>query len=155
MSVGENVPEPWFQVTSTPMMVSEIFRNCIPWESFYGGRSRLSRQPDTFDQALHLILNFGRDPMGVDVLDEWLRQRAVDRRRSETMMREVNGQKLQMLRYCPHEGEDLYEAPIVNGRVVCPRHRWEFDVITGRCLRGDTATSLCVEGDIDLVRSSK
>ena len=150
LRLGEAVAEPWFQVNSTAAMVSELFQNTIPWDSFYGGRARLSRKPDAFDQALHLMLNFGRDPLGVEVLDTWLRQRTIDSLRAETIIREVNGRKIQMLRYCPHEGEDLSMAPILDGRVVCPRHRWEFDASTGKCVRGDLTTSLCIKAVMEV-----
>jgi UDP-MurNAc hydroxylase len=138
----EVVPVPWFKVTSTPVMVNELFCNTISWDSFYGGRARLSRRPDTFDQALHLILHFGRDSMGLEILRLWLEQKKLNLSRSEIMERQVNGRSLRMLRFCPHEGEDLRDATIVDNCLVCPRHRWEFDLSTGRCKRGDKSTSI-------------
>ena len=36
---------------------------------------------------------------------------------------------------CPHASADLSEDGAVSGRrVVCPKHGWKFDVLTGRAL---------------------
>ena len=34
---------------------------------------------------------------------------------------------------CPHEGASLGEGTYHEGRVICPRHAWVFDVRTGSC----------------------
>ncbi len=34
---------------------------------------------------------------------------------------------------CPHAQWRLSEGEIVNGRLECPGHGWEFDVSTGQC----------------------
>jgi nitrite reductase/ring-hydroxylating ferredoxin subunit len=36
---------------------------------------------------------------------------------------------------CPHEGASLAEGTYHEGRVICPRHNWVFDVRSGECLR--------------------
>ena len=36
---------------------------------------------------------------------------------------------------CPHQGASLGEGAFFDGRVICPRHAWVFDVRTGRCPR--------------------
>ena len=33
---------------------------------------------------------------------------------------------------CPHEGGALYEGCLQNGKIVCPRHGWTFDLTTGK-----------------------
>jgi nitrite reductase (NADH) small subunit len=35
---------------------------------------------------------------------------------------------------CPHRGGPLGEGMIENGKLVCPWHAWEFDVVTGECI---------------------
>ncbi len=40
-------------------------------------------------------------------------------------------------RSCPHLGEDLKNATIKNGILVCPRHQWSFDLSSnGKCVSG-------------------
>jgi nitrite reductase/ring-hydroxylating ferredoxin subunit len=36
---------------------------------------------------------------------------------------------------CPHEGASLAEGTYYEGRVICRKHDWVFDVRTGDCLR--------------------
>jgi len=37
---------------------------------------------------------------------------------------------------CPHEGAPLSEGFYDCGKVTCPLHAWEFDVVTGRVSNG-------------------
>lgn len=38
---------------------------------------------------------------------------------------------------CPHAGAPLSDGSILDGKVVCFLHCWEFDLETGRCDVGD------------------
>ena len=59
---------------------------------------------------------------------------------------EVSGLKLCILKIgndfyavqnkCPHAGADLSKGWCVNGKIVCPYHRHEFDIKTGRGAEG-------------------
>ena len=41
-------------------------------------------------------------------------------------------------RYCPHDGADLREAIIIEGKIVCPRHGWCFNLReNGKCDRAN------------------
>lgn len=45
-----------------------------------------------------------------------------------------SGKTYECSRYCPHQGADLKYALIKNGKVICPRHGWEFDLENkGQC----------------------
>jgi len=37
---------------------------------------------------------------------------------------------------CPHEGTDIPELAADGQVLTCPRHGWQFDVATGRCIAG-------------------
>jgi UDP-MurNAc hydroxylase len=39
-------------------------------------------------------------------------------------------------RHCPHAGHDLSLAELDGTLLTCPRHRWQWDLKTGRCVRG-------------------
>ncbi len=32
---------------------------------------------------------------------------------------------------CPHRGGPLAEGTVEHGKIVCPWHQWEFDLVTG------------------------
>lgn len=36
-------------------------------------------------------------------------------------------------RHCPHMGQALDQATINDGKLVCPRHGFSFDLRSGRC----------------------
>jgi NAD(P)H-dependent nitrite reductase small subunit len=36
---------------------------------------------------------------------------------------------------CPHQGASLGDGLLHEGRVICPRHHWVFELRTGRCPR--------------------
>jgi len=38
--------------------------------------------------------------------------------------------------HCPHRDTVLPEAALKGTRLTCPRHGWEFDVQSGRCVQG-------------------
>lgn len=110
-------------------------------------RARFSREPDTFDPLLHDLLRFGHDPGCVEAMLEAEADRAHSREHGcatrETITIEHEGRTLRIPRHCPHEGELLERARIdADGRLVCPRHRWKFDLRTGQCVRGDRRVNL-------------
>lgn len=56
---------------------------------------------------------------------------------------EVEGTKVAVFRHggklcaladtCPHQGGPLSEGSVKDGKVICPWHRWTFDLETGAC----------------------
>jgi nitrite reductase/ring-hydroxylating ferredoxin subunit/alkylhydroperoxidase/carboxymuconolactone decarboxylase family protein YurZ len=38
--------------------------------------------------------------------------------------------------HCPHRSTAIPADALKGTRLVCPKHQWEFDVVTGRCLQG-------------------
>lgn len=50
----------------------------------------------------------------------------------------INNEIIKIKKYCPHQKYDLSKANIKNGCIlVCPAHKWEFDIRTGKCIKGD------------------
>jgi nitrite reductase/ring-hydroxylating ferredoxin subunit/alkylhydroperoxidase/carboxymuconolactone decarboxylase family protein YurZ len=35
---------------------------------------------------------------------------------------------------CPHQGTDIPELALRDGKLVCPKHQWTFDATTGACI---------------------
>ena len=34
---------------------------------------------------------------------------------------------------CPHKNQSMERAPVINGEIICPHHRYRFNLETGRC----------------------
>jgi nitrite reductase/ring-hydroxylating ferredoxin subunit len=73
---------------------------------------------DEFDQRSHKVIKLIGRPVGIIKRDD--------------------GTFLALEASCKHQGADLL-ADYQGGRVaVCPRHKWEYDLETGRCLNHDS-----------------
>lgn len=133
---GCRMPEPpWLQIISTPTILWNFLQGKVDLDALLlSGRARFSRRPDQFHSTLHNILRFGHDPGAVNALVEWTD--AQRNSKGELMTVVVDGHTHQVPRYCPHEGEDLRGAPLKDGCIICPRHKWRFKVETGECIVG-------------------
>ncbi|HYO55368.1 Rieske (2Fe-2S) protein, partial [Archangium sp.] len=100
----------------------------LNWEDFLlSFRFRASRSPDVYDASLHNFLAAEVEDLRV-MCDTML---ATESRKERTVVT-VGGQRYAVNRYCPHQGADLREGWIEEGRyLVCPRHRWRFDLREG------------------------
>ena len=54
-----------------------------------------------------------------------------DKKLKETFVKEVNGQTLEIQRYCPHALGDLSEGRIEDDKLYCPHHGWCFSLKDG------------------------
>ncbi len=102
-------------------------------------RARFKRDPDTFNPVLHNLLRYGGDPLSAKALIDWSIRVA---QCNDSITVDVDGEPRRIPKFCPHEGESLELAPITNGHLVCPRHRWKFDLSTGQCVAGDRTVNL-------------
>ena len=59
---------------------------------------------------------------------------------------------------CKHQAADLTRGQLDGDKVTCPRHGWQYDLNTGRCLNNDSLPlrrhALRLEGDDILVSLS-
>jgi nitrite reductase/ring-hydroxylating ferredoxin subunit len=56
---------------------------------------------------------------------------------------------------CPHASAPLCDGTVLDGKVICHLHLWEFDLRTGRCDVGDewsvrTYASRVVDGRLEV-----
>ncbi|MGV3719540.1 MAG: Rieske 2Fe-2S domain-containing protein [Actinomycetota bacterium] len=95
-------------------------------------RFRVRRDPDDYNWPLFALLRYGHDARLIGRIEETMTRSCS----ATTQVREA-GTSYTIQRYCPHSGEDLAGVPVTNGKLVCPRHRWTFDLERdGACLRG-------------------
>ena len=95
------------------------------WQDvFLSLRQRVHRNPDKFSNIVNLFL----------YSDGSIRDTFESTRDSpgEKFLLALDKEKYECRKYCPHQGADLSQARIVNGRyLVCPRHGWRFDLDDG------------------------
>lgn len=137
----ESLEPPYLQVVATPSVLAGFLEGTITLdELLLSAHARFARVPDVFHGTLHNFLRFGHDPEALAELLTWFAKRAQS---SATIERRVEGKLHVLPKFCPHEGESLEAAPIANGKIICPRHKWCFDIETGACVaEGDPAVNL-------------
>jgi len=111
-------------ITSAADVVRVLDRK-LNWEDFLlSFRFRASRSPDVYDATLHNFIAAEVEDLRA-MCDGVL---ATEARKERTVVT-AGGQRYEVNRYCPHQGADLKEGWIEEGRyLVCPRHRWRFDL---------------------------
>ena len=97
------------------------------WQDIYLSlRARVSRRPDVFSNAVNMFLFSDVS----NVRQAFLKSKSTGDERIEVL--DVNGQRYEINKYCPHQGADLTCAEITeDGKLICPRHGWEFDLENG------------------------
>ncbi len=122
-------PSGSYELRVPPRVLRAIVDGEATWEeALLSMRIELRRDPDLFDVTLMGLLRYGETPV---VTWQLRRDSSVS---DETIVRDG----LRIQRYCPHAGEDLADAAIIDGVLECPRHHWAWDLATGRCVRGGT-----------------
>lgn len=119
-----------YRFTIPSYLLDAIIKGTAGWEeALLSMRIKLRRNPDVFDSMLLGLLRYGNNPVQTA-------QMLKEGRRSEVIIK--NGFCIQ--RYCPHAGEDLSYAKITGNILECPRHHWQWNLITGECVRGGNLT---------------
>ena len=130
----KKISEPEYKFTIDSKYLNLILNDELNWEELLLSlRLRIGRKPDIYNGSLFALLQYGRDPL--------LIQRAENiELRSKcpiTINVQHNHKMYKIQRSCPHLGEDLKNATIKNGILVCPRHQWSFDLSSnGKCVSG-------------------
>jgi UDP-MurNAc hydroxylase len=115
-----------YHLTIPTYILFDIINGRAGWEeALLSMRVKLKRNPDIFDSILLGLLRYGNNPVQTT-------QMLQEGRRSEIIKK--NGFCIQ--RYCPHAGEDLSYAQITDDIIECPRHHWQWNLITGECVKG-------------------
>jgi UDP-MurNAc hydroxylase len=137
----QQLQPPYLQIVAAPSVLAGFLEGTVTLdELLLSAHARFARVPDVFHGTLHNFLRFGHDAEALVALLSWYEKRPES---SATIERTVDG-KLRMLpKFCPHEGESLESAIIRDGKVVCPRHKWCFEIESGACVaEGDSSVNL-------------
>jgi UDP-MurNAc hydroxylase len=123
--IGE---EQFYRVVARAWQIADILDGNLTWETFsLSFRVRLHRVPDSYNQLIHAFLTMDKGD-----LYRFCRMVMELEGRKERIQVTADGKTYSVNRYCPHNGGDLAEGRIEDGRyLVCARHRWCFDLENG------------------------
>lgn len=94
-------------------------------------RFSIKRFPDSYSPLIHAFML--SEPRG---LDTFVRKQKMLTYKIEKIRVTDQAQDYLVDRYCPHNGADLSKGIMMEGKIVCPRHGWCFDIRNnGRCDR--------------------
>jgi len=118
----------------------------LTWEDFsLTFRMKLNREPDVYQTIMQgfLILE-------AEDLEAFCSHILALENRTERITVEAGGCRYSVDKWCPHQGADLSQGWIEEDRyLVCPRHRWRFDLQNdGACMDNDgTVNCIALEED--------
>jgi UDP-MurNAc hydroxylase len=115
----------YYQIRAPSWEVARVLEGRLSWEDFaHTFRMRLSREPDVYQTIVSAFIRL--DP---EDLNRFCAKILNIEERQERIVKEANGNRYVMDRYCPHQGGDLLYGWIEEDRyLTCPRHGWRFDL---------------------------
>lgn len=140
--------KPYYFIKVYLWEMEKIIDKEIEWEDWtLTFRTELDRNPDKYMSLLHGILYMEIEDI------PFLERKLYSFKNTEKIKVYSNDKQYTINRYCPHQGADLTNAEIKDNKVICPNHKWEFDLLqNGKCTT--TTDSICSyecsENDIDI-----
>jgi UDP-MurNAc hydroxylase len=136
----------FYQINAPSWEVARALEGRISWEDFaHTFRMRLSREPDIYQTIISAFIRL--DPPD---LNRFCQKILSIENRQERIIKEANGSRYVVDRYCPHQGGDLLYGWIEDNRyLTCPRHGWRYDLQNdGDCPdNSGTIHAVCLEED--------
>lgn len=120
------VDEPeFYRLLAPASQVRRVLDGVVSWEDFaHTFRLRLARNPDVYHTSISAFIRL--DPSD---LERFCEKMLAIEARQERILKEADGARYVVDRYCPHQGGDLAYGWIEEGRyLVCPRHGWRYDL---------------------------
>jgi len=146
----ESVPEilegDFYSVRAPSWQMARVLDGKTTWEEFSATfRVRLNRRPDVYQTLIQGFLLLEPEDM------DWFCAKVLEiEQRKERIVIEAGGTCYSVDRYCPHQGGDLSQGWLSEGRFwTCPRHKWQFALDKeGRCTTSDASIhAICLESE--------
>jgi UDP-MurNAc hydroxylase len=136
----------YYSIVAPAWQVSRILDRSITWEQFaLTFRMRLNRKPDIYQTLIQGFLLMEPEDLN------WFCAKLLEiEEKQKRSVIEAGGTRYSIDRYCPHQGADLSQGWLDQGRLwTCPRHRWQFALDKdGRCLTSDASIhAICLENE--------
>ncbi|MFN6460364.1 MAG: Rieske 2Fe-2S domain-containing protein [Nostoc sp. DedVER02] len=127
-----SIETPNYQFTIDSAIANLLVEGKEEWEDlFLSMRFAAKRRPDVYNWPLFAVLRYGKEPQLIAQVENVMREAE-----NETILVRDEFEEYQVQRYCPHAGADLSHAKIQDGKLICPRHQWVFDLHSGECIVG-------------------
>jgi len=114
-----------YEISASAGDIGRLLDGYLNWEDFMlSFRHKLKRTPDIYQVAINGFLTMEKEdvPEFVNNLMRLQNQR-------ERITVEVGGVLYSIDKFCPHQGSDLTTHEIEDERfLICPKHRWSFDL---------------------------
>jgi UDP-MurNAc hydroxylase len=136
----------YYSLKAPSWQIARILEHAITWEEFaLTFRMRLNRKPDVYQTLIQGFLLMEPEDMN------WFCGKILEiEQRKNRIIVEAGGTRYSIDRFCPHQGADLSQGWLAEGRLwTCPRHRWQFALDKeGRCLTSNGSIhAVCLEND--------
>lgn len=136
----------FYQICAPSWEIARVLEDRISWEDFaHTFRLRLTRTPDVYQTIISAFIRL--EPAD---LNRFCQKILRIESRQERIIKEANGTRYVIDRYCPHQGGDLLYGWIEEDRyLTCPRHGWQYDLEKeGVCPdNAGTIHAVCLEED--------
>ena len=138
--------ENYYSIKVPGWQLSRAVSGRITWEDMMlTFREIMNRKPDVYQT---LVIGFV--VMVVEDVIHLCNYLLGLEQRTDRIVVEAGGNLYSVDKYCPHQGSDLSEGEIREDRfLICPRHRWEYDLWTdGICISSnETINAVILEPD--------
>ena len=135
-----------YEISCSAGDIGRLLDGHLNWEDFMlSFRHKLKRTPDIYQVAINGFLTMEKEdvPEFVSNLMRLQNQR-------ERITVEAGGVLYSIDKFCPHQGSDLTTHQIEDERfLICPKHRWSFDLENDGQAVGVDATINAVDLDGD------
>jgi UDP-MurNAc hydroxylase len=136
----------YYSLKTPSWQIARVLDGAITWEEFaLTFRVRLNRKPDVYQTLLQGFLLLEPEDMN------WFCARLLEiEQQNERVVIEAGGTRYSIDRNCPHQGGDLSQGWLEEGRLwTCPRHRWQFALDReGQCVTSaGSIHAVCLEND--------
>jgi len=135
-----------YEISSSTGDVGRLLDGYLNWEDFMlSFRHRLKRTPDVYQVAINGFLTMEKEDVP-DFVDNLMRLQ----NQRERITVEAGGVLYSIDKFCPHQGSDLTTHQIEDDRyLICPKHRWTFDLENDGNAVGVDATINAIDLDGD------
>lgn len=136
----------YYSLKTPSWQIARVLEGAITWEEFaLTFRVRLNRKPDVYQTLVQGFLLLEPEDLN------WFCAKLLEiERQNQRIIIEAGGTRYSIDRQCPHQGADLGQGWLEEGRLwTCPRHRWQFALDNeGQCVTSSGSIhAVCLEND--------